>query len=280
MTDWKYSGFEMPAKPTEEEPLSAAGPEWVYKGAAEEEEDEDEDEDEDEEEELPQPQPALGTLIDKGFHHSSFLAGKPAAAAGEIRAKNGVLELISNSSGHYRPSIEYLKQVFLEFRDRGYDFGAHKCVIEDAAHGDEKSKQTDVDAKAVFGFTKEILEKKLSRSVPAPEKSIVGTFVGENKKSKTVGRKIRYLTPDELKKHQLTVENKIVKRNGKPFDTYGGVIYGSVPMKDRYIFVMSPAGEIYASNQWAGVQWLNNPWVAVYQRYYYEHRAKANRAKM
>jgi hypothetical protein len=46
-----------------------------------------------------------------GFHHSSFLAGEPVASAGEIRAKNGVLELVSNASGHYEPPKGLLFQV-------------------------------------------------------------------------------------------------------------------------------------------------------------------------
>jgi hypothetical protein len=38
------------------------------------------------------------------FHHSSFLAGGPVAAAGEIVIKDGVILLITAKSGHYRPN--------------------------------------------------------------------------------------------------------------------------------------------------------------------------------
>ncbi|MFC7344562.1 putative T7SS-secreted protein [Saccharopolyspora griseoalba] len=37
------------------------------------------------------------------FHHSSFLSGQPAAAAGELVVKDGKVELITNQSGHYKP---------------------------------------------------------------------------------------------------------------------------------------------------------------------------------
>jgi ankyrin repeat protein len=38
------------------------------------------------------------------FHHSSFLAGAPVAAAGIIRIENGVVKSISRDSGHYKPN--------------------------------------------------------------------------------------------------------------------------------------------------------------------------------
>src|SRR6267154_3673541 len=44
------------------------------------------------------------------FHHSSLLAGAPAAAAGELEVKNGVLKAISDKSGHYRPRRPYTDQ--------------------------------------------------------------------------------------------------------------------------------------------------------------------------
>jgi len=49
-------------------------------------------------------------LIVGVFHHSSFLAGAPVAAAGELRFKNGKLIAIINKSGHYKPSPDQLNQ--------------------------------------------------------------------------------------------------------------------------------------------------------------------------
>jgi hypothetical protein len=45
------------------------------------------------------------------FHHSSFLAGQPVAAAGELVATQGVVTQISNHSGHYKPEEEFTHQV-------------------------------------------------------------------------------------------------------------------------------------------------------------------------
>jgi hypothetical protein len=44
-----------------------------------------------------------GSHIVGRFHHSSFLAGKPAKAAGELICTKGKLAVITGKSGHYRP---------------------------------------------------------------------------------------------------------------------------------------------------------------------------------
>jgi hypothetical protein len=55
------------------------------------------------------------------FHHSSFLAGKPVAAAGEISVKDGVIESVSRKSGHYWPDEEHLAQFMEELEHQGVD---------------------------------------------------------------------------------------------------------------------------------------------------------------
>ncbi|MCP3880489.1 MAG: hypothetical protein GY701_19180 [Sulfitobacter sp.] len=58
----------------------------------------------------------------KVVHHSSLLAGNPAAAAGMMTVKNGQLTYIRNYSGHYTPTREYTKQFVKELKSRGVDF--------------------------------------------------------------------------------------------------------------------------------------------------------------
>ena len=53
---------------------------------------------------------ASNTQAQGKFHHSSFLAGKPVAAAGELKVENGVLKIITDESGHYWPTIELSDQ--------------------------------------------------------------------------------------------------------------------------------------------------------------------------
>jgi hypothetical protein len=47
------------------------------------------------------------------FHHSSFLAGQPVSAAGEIIVEDGRVLIVTNQSGHYMPAPESL-QLFLD----------------------------------------------------------------------------------------------------------------------------------------------------------------------
>lgn len=53
------------------------------------------------------------------FHHSSFLAGRPVAGAGELEVVDGQLRVISDSSGHYLPSRFYTQQTVNYFRSLG-----------------------------------------------------------------------------------------------------------------------------------------------------------------
>lgn len=55
------------------------------------------------------------------FHHSSFLAGKQVAAAGEMVIEKGIIKIFTNGSGHYKPSLEMVKKNTLkELLNRNY----------------------------------------------------------------------------------------------------------------------------------------------------------------
>ncbi|MFE1593272.1 hypothetical protein [Nocardia sp. NPDC058705] len=53
------------------------------------------------------------------FHHSSFLAGAPAAGAGEIAARDGKVIMISDHSTHYQPTRKFTRQVLDSLRRQG-----------------------------------------------------------------------------------------------------------------------------------------------------------------
>ena len=53
------------------------------------------------------------------FHHSSFVAGAPVAAAGEMTIQNGKLLSLSNRSGHYTPQRSSLGLVLERLRQLG-----------------------------------------------------------------------------------------------------------------------------------------------------------------
>lgn len=46
------------------------------------------------------------------FHHSSFICGRPARAAGSIVVKDGQLVLVNSNSGHYKPTSKMIEDVF------------------------------------------------------------------------------------------------------------------------------------------------------------------------
>ncbi len=45
------------------------------------------------------------------FHHSSFLAGESVAAAGEMSIEEGVVRVVSDRSGHYKPGWNQVNQI-------------------------------------------------------------------------------------------------------------------------------------------------------------------------
>jgi hypothetical protein len=53
------------------------------------------------------------------FHHSSFLAGAPVAAAGELAVENGVMKEVSRRSGHYCPTKKQLNAFLSEVTKQG-----------------------------------------------------------------------------------------------------------------------------------------------------------------
>lgn len=63
------------------------------------------------------------------FHHSSFLAGAPVAAAGEVEVENGVIQSISNRSGHYQTDVNHFKQVIAELQKRGIELRPSQIEI-------------------------------------------------------------------------------------------------------------------------------------------------------
>jgi len=63
------------------------------------------------------------------FHHSSFLAGGDAAAAGEIKVVAGKVRGLTNKSGHYAPSYQHTGQVLAELRDLGQDLSLVELIL-------------------------------------------------------------------------------------------------------------------------------------------------------
>jgi hypothetical protein len=63
------------------------------------------------------------------FHHSSFLAGGAAAAAGEMKVTGGTLIQITAKSGHYEPTPTHTYQVLLQLLGAGVPLAGVKCKL-------------------------------------------------------------------------------------------------------------------------------------------------------
>jgi hypothetical protein len=62
------------------------------------------------------------------FHHSSFLAGQPVAAAGYIHVEDGVVKGVSRESGHYKPTEANLNQMLWNLYDQGISAPAYVAL--------------------------------------------------------------------------------------------------------------------------------------------------------
>jgi len=63
-------------------------------------------------------------------HHSSFISGHPAAAAGSFVATAGKLQSYNGESGHYMPTVEMLAQFEAELKSRGLSFAGVKLTAK------------------------------------------------------------------------------------------------------------------------------------------------------
>lgn len=53
------------------------------------------------------------------FHHSSFLAGQKVSFAGELQVVRGKLSVVTNKSGHYKPTEAHALVQLLYFHRMG-----------------------------------------------------------------------------------------------------------------------------------------------------------------
>ncbi len=73
------------------------------------------------------------------FHHSSFLSGKPVAAAGELEVQNGQIVGISDRSGHYQPEPEMTAQFLRYLEWKGVDLT--RVTMHSYVYGDLPASQ-------------------------------------------------------------------------------------------------------------------------------------------
>jgi len=70
--------------------------------------------------------------IPNKVHHTSFLAGQPVLAAGQIRVDQGVLKEVTNISGHYKPDDARHFNALLFFLSHGIDLRLIQSTFQSA----------------------------------------------------------------------------------------------------------------------------------------------------
>lgn len=55
------------------------------------------------------------------WHHSSLLAGESCMFAGELKVERGIVKVLTNKSGHYKPGEEATLKMLEELAARGMD---------------------------------------------------------------------------------------------------------------------------------------------------------------
>jgi hypothetical protein len=63
------------------------------------------------------------------FQHSSILAGKPVAGAGEIEVSNGEIVSINDKSGHYLPTREFTMRAVNHLRSQGVNISDSQILF-------------------------------------------------------------------------------------------------------------------------------------------------------
>jgi len=63
------------------------------------------------------------------FHHSSFLAGRPVAMAGDIWIEKGRVVKMSNQSGHYKPGKKMMEQFIEYLTESGVDLSETEILL-------------------------------------------------------------------------------------------------------------------------------------------------------
>ncbi|BCG64133.1 MAG: hypothetical protein methR_P1901 [Methyloprofundus sp.] len=56
-----------------------------------------------------------------GWFHAAFLGGQPVMAAGELYVRNGVIYVMTDKSGHYKPQLQNLRNGAMALRKNGLD---------------------------------------------------------------------------------------------------------------------------------------------------------------
>lgn len=114
------------------------------------------------------------------FHHSSLLAGGAVSFAGELKVAGGKVAVMSNKSGHYRPTVDHFLHYLKTIRAQGLplDFqvvrmGEVPDVKTAAQLVDEVDVAEDTNAPQVMSVTKDQAGSDVRTPLRQPERADV-----------------------------------------------------------------------------------------------------------
>lgn len=147
-------------------------------------------------------------------HHSTPVSGENTLSAGEMQICEGKLQLISNSSGHYKPSATDMLNALEELDKQGLDLSqvtlelvVREAVCQDIVCRGEIIKQVEVPAKKIKKYN--ALEFLQSRGRCQPKESIILEKLFGNWQGKIA------LALKELHEERGTLHNMIIRAHEK-----------------------------------------------------------------
>ena len=129
------------------------------------------------------------------FHHSSFLGGKPVAAAGELEFNQGRLVSVTDGSGHYQPDGDRTVQILKHFVAQSVDISGVTVGLYN--EGVDKSISVPSTVLIEYQGNKEAIWEAWDKGLlPDGRWDLAGLVSPENKRS-PAERKRLFLHPEQ-----------------------------------------------------------------------------------
>lgn len=130
---------------------------------------------------------ASGASQQERFHHSSFLAGQDVAGAGEMQVRDGQVELVSDTSGHYQPGSKQMMQTVQQLEKNnvateklGVEF-VGKGIYDESGNKTGQTKNMQASATELLGYqnhSPETAETQM-RAMHDKKNSFLGELLGK-----------------------------------------------------------------------------------------------------
>lgn len=120
-----------------------------------------------------------GAVSQERFHHSSFLGGAEVAGAGEMQIRDGQVELVSDTSGHYRPGSKQMMQTVKQLEKNNVSM--EKMGVEFVGKGGGQ-KNMQASALELLGYqnhSPETAETQM-RAKHAEKNTMLGELLGKS----------------------------------------------------------------------------------------------------